>query len=423
MTFFIMTFGCKANQADSAGISALLKARGYENVQAGEKTDIIILNTCAVTAESVRKCRTQLRRAKKENPEAFVAICGCFSELSPEEVLELGADLVAGSKDRAGFVSALENAQKGLKQEAKQGNITEFEVLPTAAVDGRTRALLKIQDGCENFCTYCIVPYARGKVRSMKQEDTLLAVERLQEQGYKEVVITGIEISSWGKEFDGSLHHLLAEICKGAPDMRIRLGSLEPRTITENFCDSLKGFDNLCGHFHLSLQSGSDAILKQMGRKYTSERYMQSLTLLRKYFPNCAITTDIIVGFPGETEAQFRESVEFVTKAQFADIHVFPYSKRTGTKAANMPNQIEKTEKTKRGKEMRILAKKQRSAFLHTQLGKRVPVLFETEKEGVSIGYTPNYCQVEVVGNKLENEVKWVDLQAVNDEKLAGLLI
>ena len=423
MTFQITTLGCKANQADTVAITSLLKARGYEIAEKEAVADIYIINTCAVTAESTRKSRAIIRRVKKEHPNAVVAICGCFSELNPEKLSDLGADLIAGSKHREQFVTALESVING-DDAPKMSEMTEtFELLPAGGIEGRTRALLKIQDGCENFCTFCIVPYARGKVRSMPVEKVLESVQNLEEQGYKELVITGIEISSWGKEFGGNLVHLLAQICNIAPQMRVRLGSLEPRSITTDFCKTLKQYENLCPHFHLSLQSGSDVILQKMGRKYDTKRYLQSVQLLREHFPNCAITTDIIVGFPGESETDFEQSCAFVKSCQFADVHVFPYSKREGTPAADMPNQLPKAEKARRSKFLRAAAESLHNAFLQKQVGEKMPVLFERENSGMASGYSMNYCPVEVQEKGLENQVKLVTIQAVKDGKLEGILV
>jgi len=423
MTFQMITLGCKANQADTVAIASLLRARGYETAEKEAAADIYIINTCAVTAESTRKSRAIIRRVKKEHPNAFVAICGCFSELNPEKLTDLGADLIAGSKQREQFVRALEGIISGNGVPVVDEITETFEILPVGGLDGRTRALLKIQDGCENFCTFCIVPYARGKVRSMPREKVLNAVQDLAQQGYKELVITGIEISSWGKEFDGDLVQLLAKICNIVPEMRVRLGSLEPRTITTDFCETLKHYRNLCPHFHLSLQSGSDAILQKMGRKYDTKRYMESVVLLREHFPNCAITTDIIVGFPGESEADFEQTLSFVKNCAFADVHVFPYSKREGTPAAEMSSQLLKTEKARRSKLLRTAAESLQNTFLYAQIGQRVQVLFETEHDGVASGYSMNYCPVEIWGQGLENQVKLVEIQAVKDGKLEGILV
>lgn len=423
MTFRIITLGCKANQADSAGISALLERKGYTSVKEA-LADIVIINTCAVTGESAKKSRSLIRRAKKENPGAFVAICGCFSELSPEEVADLEADLVAGSKNREGFVQALLKEVRGEDYVLEAVNTETFEVLPAGNVAEKTRALLKVQDGCENFCTYCIVPYARGQVRSMPLEDAVLAAKGIAEQGYKELVVTGIEISSWGKEFGGDLVHLLGEICKTVPRVRVRLGSLEPRSITEDFCETLKQYENLAPHFHLSLQSGSDSILEKMGRKYNTERYLKSVFLLGKHFSGANITTDIIVGFPGEGEGEFEETVAFVKKCGFSQVHVFPYSKREGTKAAEMQGMVPQEEKARRSKVLRQVVKQIQEDFLQKQLGQQLSVLFEKQENEIASGYSLHYCQVEVkTEEKLTNQVKLVAIQEIRDGKLVGYLI
>ncbi|MCL2588987.1 MAG: MiaB/RimO family radical SAM methylthiotransferase, partial [Oscillospiraceae bacterium] len=302
------TLGCKTNQFETGALQTLLTARGHQIAQAGEIADVVVINTCAVTAESSRKSRQAARRARIDHPGCVVAVCGCLSQLSSEEVAALEADLIGGSGDRAAFVEDLERMIAG---EVPQTVIdiarerSTFEILPAGGLEGRTRALLKVQDGCDNFCTYCIIPYARGPVRSMPFAVAVEQAQTLAAQGYQELIITGIEISSYGLDVPGGLDivDLIDVICTAVPNLRVRLGSLEPRTITADFCTRLKGHANLCPHFHLSLQSGSDDTLRRMGRRYDTARYLESVALLREAFPDVAITTDLIVGFPGESAA------------------------------------------------------------------------------------------------------------------------
>jgi len=303
-----------------------------------------------------------------------------------------------------------------------------FEILPPGSPEGRTRALLKVEDGCDNFCTYCIVPYARGPVRSLPLETAVEQARGLAADGYKELVITGIEISSYGRDFVGvngnppacTIIDLIEAICAAVPDLRVRLGSLEPRTVTDQFCDRLGGYQNLCPHFHLSLQSGSDEVLRQMGRRYDTRAYLESVTRLRKTFPDAAITTDLIVGFPGESQADFDKSLAFLQACALADVHVFPYSARAGTKAAELPDQIPKAERTRRAKRAAEVAEELKHTWLTVQVGKTVEVLFEVEEGGQSQGHTPNYCAVSVPGEGLKNQVRPVRILGTSGEMLFG---
>ena len=422
MKLHFVTLGCKVNQSETQSLQALLIEGGHRLCTAEEKADAVIINTCTVTAESGRKSRQAIRRAKGNHPGAIVAVCGCFSELSPEEVEALGVDLVWGSKNRRGFVSALEQLFQGKRPELPMDELQTFEMLPAGGLEGRTRALLKVQDGCDNFCTYCIVPYARGPVRSLPLDTAAKQAKALEAEGFREIVLTGIELSAYGKDLteNEGLGELVEEICKALPDTRIRLGSLEPRTITENFVRRLRHFQNLCPHFHLSLQSGSDTVLARMGRRYDTAWYSRSLALLRHAFPNCAVTTDLIVGFPGESAGEYQESLSFLKSCAFSAVHVFPYSARAGTKAAKMPGQIAKAEKTRRANEARQLAAALTHTWLSSQVGLVQPVLFEQEKDGLLSGHTPNYCAVSVPGTGLENQIRPVLLQAVSGDRLLG---
>jgi len=428
MTLHFTTLGCKVNQYETSALQTLFLERGHRLATEGESVDVVIINTCAVTGESVRKSRQAIRKAKAAHPGAITAVCGCFSELSPEEAADLEADLVHGSTNRIAFVEALENIYKGdishtdTVDSAKALDQNEFEILPAGSLDSRTRALLKVQDGCENFCTYCIIPYARGPIRSIPLGKAVDQTKTLAAEGYKELVVTGIEISSYGldRESRESLIDLIEAVCQAAPEQRIRLGSLEPRTITEDFCTRLSVYPNLCPHFHLSLQSGCDDTLQRMGRHYDTARYLESVTRLRNTFPDCAITTDLILGFPGESEADFEQNIEFMRTCSFSAVHVFPYSSRVGTKAAEMENQIPKAERTRRAKKAREIAEELRQEFFASQVGKIVPVLFESEENGICRGHTPNYCTVLVEGSGFANTVRPVWTCDVFGENLYG---
>ncbi|MCL2842021.1 MAG: tRNA (N(6)-L-threonylcarbamoyladenosine(37)-C(2))-methylthiotransferase MtaB [Oscillospiraceae bacterium] len=422
------TLGCKTNQFETGALQALLVDRGHQIAAPGEIADAVVVNTCAVTAESSRKSRQAVRRGRAEHPGAIIAVCGCLSQLSPAEIEALEADLIYGTADREAFVTDLEQAVAGASSrtvidEANTRNT--FEILPPGGMDGRVRALLKVQDGCDNYCTYCIIPYARGPVRSIPLETAVEQAKELAQAGYRELVITGIEISSYGKDHpDGpDVVDLIAAVCQAAPGLRIRLGSLEPRTVTTAFCERLAEFPNLCPHFHLSLQSGSDETLTQMGRKYTTVQYTEALTHLRKTFPNCAVTTDLIVGFPGESEADFLESITFLRTAAFAAVHVFPYSAREGTAAAKMPNQIPKPERRRRAKAAGEVVRGLEQTWHTAQVGQVMDVLFESEAAGQCRGHTPNYCTVLVRSTGLENQIRPVRIIDVSEEGLIGELM
>ena len=419
-----MTLGCKVNQYETQALEELLRQRGHEVGTDGE-TDAVIINTCAVTAESGRKSKQAIRHARRENPEAIIGVCGCFSQVSPEEVEKLEADLISGSGDRRAFVENLEKVFNEHRKLITGDNALKrrnFELLPSGGLSGRTRAMLKIQDGCNNFCSYCIIPYARGPVRSMTMDDAAAETEKLRADGYKELVVTGIEIASYGWDFHNGigLIDVLEVISKNAGDMRIRLGSLEPTVITEDFCKRLTALENICGHFHLSLQSGCDNTLKRMRRKYTAEQFYEVVDRLRRAFPNCGITTDLITGFPGETEEDFNATLKFIQKCGFSAMHIFPYSKRPGTPAADMEGQISNSEKKERSAAAIAVADAMEKEFLHSQVGKTLDVLFETEYKNGYKGHSKNYCEVAAQGEALHNIEKRVKITGVEGNILLG---
>lgn len=428
MKYIIYTLGCKVNQYETQAIEALLVSRGHKPCVEGEIADAVIVNTCAVTAEAGRKSRQAIHRLREENPGAVAAVLGCYSQLSPDAVQKLGADIVYGTADRLNLIDAVEKAVatgEGEKALDKPFERRVFEELPAGAVSGHTRALLKIQDGCVNFCSYCIIPYTRGRVRSLPMEAAVRQAAELDRQGYRELVITGIEIASYGVDLPErpDLADVVCAIAAAAPHMRLRLGSIEPSVITEDFCKKIADCGSVCRHFHLSLQSGCDATLKAMNRKYDTARFYEAMQLLRRYFPDCGMTCDVIVGFPGETEEHQLETLDFLKKAQFSDAHIFPYSRRPGTPADKMDGQIDRATKAKRSKQARAVVAETRSAFLESMIGKTLPVLFETKEGECWQGHSDNYLEVRAEGENLRGTVHNVRIDAVSEGILVGNVI
>ena len=422
----LYTLGCKVNQFESSAIGLALQQRGYELVDFREKADVYIVNTCTVTAMGDKKSRQTVRQARRENPGAVVAVCGCYPQVSPEDAKNLGADVVCGTGSRMELVDLVEQAVRDKKRAvAIHETNKQFEQLTSGRVPGRTRALLKIQDGCQNFCAYCIIPYARGPVRSLPLEEVTREAARLAAEGYREIVLTGIEISSYGQDLETKpgLSRAVAAVCRTAPEVRLRLGSLEPRTIDPAFCGALSREENLCPHFHLSLQSGCDETLLRMGRKYDTARYARSLRLLREAFPGCAVTTDLIVGFPGEDEREFLQTMEFIRECGFAAMHIFPYSKRAGTRAAGMPGQVLRAEKARRAKIAAQAAAQMKHSYHAGLVGTVQEVLFETQKEGLYTGHAGNYVEVSAPGTGLDGQVCRVKITGLLGEGVVGELL
>ena len=427
MRIAIYTLGCKVNQYETQAMEQELTRRGHEIVPFDGAADAYIVNTCSVTAVSDKKSRQMIRRCRKLNEHAVVAACGCYVQTHSDEAAGLGLDLIAGTGDRMAFLDLLEQAAREkepltLLDDALRRRA--FEVLPAGGMAERTRAMLKVEDGCVNFCTYCIIPYARGPVRSLPKAEAVAQTRRLREEGYRELVITGIEISGWGHDLKNgeTLIDLLEAVSDAAGDMRLRLGSLEPRTITEDFCRRAARLPNLCPHFHLSMQSGCDDTLRRMNRKYDTARFYESVSLLRQYFDRPAITTDLITGFPGETEEEFAQTLAFIERCGFAAMHIFPYSVRPGTKAAAMPDQCTAAVKEQRAARAAETAERMKQAYLRGCIGQTYPVLFEQEKNGLYVGHAPNYCQVGVRGEDLHNAVRNVKIEAVDGDMLIGEL-
>ena len=428
MKFTCYTLGCKVNQYETQAMEQLLTALGHTLCPEGADCDAVIVNTCTVTAVADRKNRTLIRRLRREHPQAVLGVCGCYAQLNAEDIAALGVDVVSGSAGREEFLQRL------LQRVERRGEGTEiqvdealrrrsFEVLPAGGLAARTRAMLKVQDGCNNFCTYCIIPYARGPVRSEPLATAVAQAKALAAEGYREIVLTGIEIASWGWDFkDGSrLPQLVRALCEAVPEVRVRLGSLEPRVIDGEFL-SLADCKNLCPQFHLSMQSGCDTVLKRMRRKYDTARYLQSVEELKRAFPGCAITTDMIVGFPGETEEEFLQSLDFIRRCGFAHMHIFPYSRREGTPAAAMPDQITKQVKEERARRAGAVAQALFEQYHTAMLGTRVPVLFEQVEDGLSTGHAPNGAKVYAEGEALHNQIRTVRLERLYREGLLGTL-
>ena len=425
MRIAIYTLGCKVNQYETQAMEQELAAQGHELVDFEQAADAYIINTCSVTAVSDKKSRQMIRRAKKRNPAAIIAACGCYVQTHTDEAKSLGIDLIGGTGQRMEFLHQLltaaeERQTRVLVDDALRRH--DFEILPAGGQHSRTRAMLKVEEGCRNFCTYCIIPFARGPVRSLPLEEAARQTEQLARQGYREVVLTGIEISSWGQDLPGeeSLIDLLEAVSAAAGAMRVRLGSLEPRTITEEFCRRASALKNLCPHFHLSLQSGCDATLRRMNRRYDTARFTESACLLHRFFPDCALTTDLIVGFPGETEEEFSTTLDFIRRCGFAQIHVFPYSVRPGTKAADM-EQVPKNIKEERAARAGEVAAALHEKYLLSCVGKIVPVLFEQPgAPGFYTGHAPNYMEVTAPGENLHNCLRPVRITAVEGSVLKG---
>ena len=430
MKIAFYTLGCKVNQYETQALEQLVTQRGHSLVPFEEAADAYVINTCTVTAVSDKKSRQVIRRARKAAPDAVIAVCGCYPQTHPDDVEKLGVDLISGTGDRTGFVDLLEREWSDRQPITALDDAFQrrtFEPLPAGGLEGRTRAMLKMEDGCVNFCSYCIIPYARGRVRSLPLTDCVRQARELEAAGYREIVLTGIEISSWGQDLEGKpeLMEAIEAICQGlSPDTRVRLGSLEPRTITPDFCRRAAALPNLCPHFHLSMQSGCDTVLARMNRKYDSNRYYESVKFLHEVYDRPAITTDLIVGFPGETEEEFQQTLDFIQKCAFSAMHIFPYSKRPGTPAAKLPGQVLNAVKEERAHRAAQIARTMQDTYLDSWVGETVPVLFEEEREGLWRGHTTRYCEVEVQSvQPLHNQLRQVQITGHAGGALQGVLV
>ena len=441
MRFCVVTLGCKVNQYETQAMAEVLISRGHVMVKQSDAFDICIVNTCAVTQESARKSRQAIRHAKRTSPDALVAVCGCLSQIEPSTIEELGADLIGGSHDRLEFALEVEK-RKALSSTAPRRGVAcnthphtggtlpsngdkpppNFEALPPGAMENRTRGLLKIQDGCDNRCAYCVIPQARGPARSLPLAQVAEYAIQLAERGYREIVITGIEISSYGSDLPGNptLADAIHAIAKAAPAIRLRLGSLDPSITTESFCAELQAIPNLCEHFHLSLQSGCDDTLLRMGRRYDTRAANEAIKELRRRFKNCGISADLITGFPGETEEEFAQTMTFIRAAAFSRMHIFPYSPRKGTRAADMPNQVDKATRQERARIASSAAREMSRAFAQSQIGKTAEVLFERQQNGISFGYSRNYIEIAVKNGAERNSIRNVQITAADDDYVWG---
>ena len=427
MKFAFYTLGCKTNQYETQAMERLLLEKGHEIGAFEDICDGYVINTCSVTAVADKKNRAVLRRCRRDNPDAVIAVCGCYTQHDPEAVVALGIDVIGGSGNRQEFVDMLLDAAGAHAHRELLDNALrrrEFECLPAGGLEERTRAMLKVQDGCVNFCTYCIIPYTRGPIRSAPLEVAVEQARELARRGYREIVLTGIEIASWGADLPGKpeVTVLIEEICKAVLDLRVRLGSLEPRVVTEDFCRRLSVYPNLCPQFHLSMQSGCDTVVQRMKRKYDTARYYESVELLRRFFPECAVTTDMIVAFPGETEEEFAESLAFIRRCNFADMHIFPYSRRPGTPADKMPGQLGNATKEVRSRAAIAVAEEMSVRYRESWVGRSLEVLFEEKDGEFYTGHAPNYVKVYALGENLHNEIRTVTITGVYRDGVVGEL-
>ena len=437
-----VTLGCKVNQYETNAMAQKFLEKGYQIIEEitpeneDIKPDICIINTCTVTNMSDRKSRQMLRRMKEKNPETIVVAVGCYAQVAKEELAKIPEiDLVLGNNEKVEVVKHVEEYINNNINNVELDDVMyskEFSDFGNVTYTEKTRAVIKIQDGCDRFCSYCIIPYARGRVRSRKPESIISEITQIASKGIKEVVITGIHIASYGKDFAMSkddklanyrLIDLLEEINEIQGIQRIRLGSIEPLLITEEFVERLKKLEKICHHFHLSLQSGCDETLKRMNRRYTTEQFKEIVRLLRKAYEDVNLTTDIIVGFPGETDEEFNKTYQFLKEIKFYKMHVFKYSPRKGTKAAVMPNQISGDMKEERSKKLIELSDRNEIEYNNSYIGKNVEVLFEEEKDGMYKGHTQNYIMVYCQSKEnLDNKIMDVVCEKAEKEHIIAIM-
>ena len=406
MKFAFFTLGCKVNLFETQALEQLARARGHAVVT--EDADAVVVNTCTVTSVSDHKNIRAFHRLRRDNPRAVIAACGCFAQTDPARVRATGeVDIVCGTADRAAVLDRCEQAVQG-RAAAQADRLPlprAYELLPAGVPDGRTRALLKIEDGCDNFCTYCIIPYARGRVRSLPPAQAQAECARLSAAGVQEIVLTGIEIASYGRDLQPavSLTDLLCALLPAHPSVRFRLGSLDPRAVDGGFCRRLSGLPNLARHFHLSLQSGCNSVLRRMGRQYTAEDFYGCVTRLRAAWPDASVTTDLIVGFPGETEAEFAETLAFVERCAFAAVHVFPYSARRGTRAASLPGQLSQRDKAARAAQAKAVAQRVGEAYCRGFAGRTLDALPEHRTGGLWVAHGAYGFPIYIEGQAHKN--------------------
>lgn len=445
-TVSFYTLGCKVNQYETNAMEQQFIKNNYEIVENTQKADIYVINTCTVTNMAERKSRQMLRRVKEINPSAVLVVCGCYAQVAKNELEQIPEiDIILGINEKNEIVQIVENYMEKMAEQDKKSQEAEIDDVSKqkefldfgdVTYTEKNRAVVKVQDGCNMFCSYCIIPYARGRIRSRKIESVVSEIEKIAKEGIKEVVITGIHVASYGKDFDNEntskkirLIDLLEAINKIDGIDRIRLSSLEPTIVDEEFATRLSKLDKICDHFHLSLQSGCDETLKRMNRKYTTQIYRDAVATLRKYYPEASFTTDVIVGFPGETDEEFAKTYEFLKEIDFYRLHVFKYSPRRGTVAEKMPNQIDGNKKEERSNKLIELSNSTENKHNQSYIGKTVKVLFEEFEDGFFKGHTTNYMMVKVAGveeqsDKFVNQILDVKIKENNDEtrELIGIL-
>ncbi len=430
MKFYIQTLGCKVNAVESDSISALLTQEGYTVCQAPEEADIILLNSCTVTASGDKRMFHALRKLRQSAPNAVILLTGCYVQAFPEDAVKIpDVDIITGTKNRSQIPLLLERYFQNPHQISAIGSYISgdaFEILPQGSDSAHTRAFLKIQDGCNRFCTYCIIPYARGRCRSLPMQTIQEQAQQLRNEGFQEIVLCGINLACWGQENHMTLADAVQAV-QTAHFPRVRLGSLEPDGLTESVLERLAGIPELCPQFHISVQSGCDRTLKAMHRHYTTGEYLALLQNLRRYFPDCAVTTDIMTGFPDETESDFSQTLEFVKECGFSQMHIFRYSQRAGTPACEYPNQIPESVKKERADRLKIIADKMQADFLKSCIGKNMPVLFERERgNGFHMGHAPNYVLVRVPVQEHDsdwrNTIRMVNITEIKNHQLYGIV-
>lgn len=421
------TLGCKVNQYETRVIEEMFIKKGYEIVPFFKSADIYLINTCSVTQMSEKKSRQIIRRAKNKNKNAIVVVVGCYSQKTPDEIIDIeDVNLVFGTTDKNKIVDEVENTTNKDKKVLVEDvfNEKEFEEISITSTGKNTRAFLKIQDGCDRYCSYCIIPYTRGRVRSKHVEDIITEVKNLAENNYKEIVLTGIHLASYGKDLkDVSLIDVIEKIDKIDNIKRIRLGSVEPKLINDEFLERVKKCSNFCPNFHLSLQSGSDETLKRMNRRYTAEEFYESVKKIRNTYESPVLTTDVIVGFPGETENEFNETYEFLKKIKFYQTHIFKYSRREGTKAYNMDNQVSPDIKNDRSEILIKLSEKNKIYYEKKMIGREEEILFEEREEEYFTGHTKNFVKVFLkTDDDLQGQMKRVKIIELSSDKLIAKL-
>ena len=427
-TVAFITLGCKVNIYETEGMKRIFEEGGYKVVPPESPADVYVINTCTVTQLSEKKSRQMIRKAKRTNPRAIIAAVGCYSQIAPDEVLAVdGVNLVIGNNHKGEILKLVEQAGLETKNVivSERRELSDYEDLKVNRYTGHTRAFLKIQDGCDQFCSYCIIPIARGKIRSRSPESIIDEAKSLADKGFCEIVLTGIHITSYGKDIKGTtLLDVIHEINRIEGIMRIRLGSLEPLYMSDDIVKKMAQAEKLCPHFHLSLQSGCDETLKRMNRKYTTAEYENIVKIIRKTFPDAAITTDIMAGFPGETQEEFEQTCNFVERIGFSQAHIFKYSARKGTKAANMPDQIPMSEKERRSKILFEICEKSKERYRAGYIGKNMDVLFEQKRgklwEGLTVNYIPVHAEHD---GDLAGKIKNVRLEKSLNGVILGHII